>query len=167
MALLALTALGVAEIVAAMFFAYLLDKKGYHFVIYTSLGLTVVTFAVVLAYVGVWRFKLWEASIMCFFWGFLEAFVGLLINCILGFEFESKIVPFALKSSLASFAVFALLFIESVVLTRADFFWYMCLSVGVLGFFSLMLVLCTFKFVSGVKNKSVVNPSSNGSSEFT
>jgi hypothetical protein len=101
-----------------------------------------VTMAIIFAYTYVWQFTLWAASLVCFVWGFQEAYVSLFLNCVLGFEFESKIVPFAAKSGIQSFVVFALLFMEAQITSQTKFMWYFG-GVSCLGLFAWAIL---FKF---------------------
>ena len=55
---------------------------------------------------------------MTFGWGMQDSAVNNLINCILGFEFESQITPFSVFKFVQSIVVFAFLLLESLIETK-------------------------------------------------
>ena len=70
------------------------------------------------------------------------------LSCVMGFEFESKTKPFAVKNFIQSMTVFGVLFIESALTNRKDFLLYAVFMMGVFFFFAWLLVLLTVKFKS-------------------
>ena len=57
-----------------------------------------------------------SAYLMCFLWGLQDAGVNCLMNCILGFEFESKSIPFSVFKFVQSLGIFIFCEISGVVM---------------------------------------------------
>ena len=53
---------------------------------------------------------------MTFMWGFMDSGLNTLIRCILGFEFDSKIIPFSVFNFIQSLLIFAAQLTEAKVM---------------------------------------------------
>ena len=116
-ALVALSVLGLGEIVGSLFYGRVLDRFGHKAIIISCMIGIVVAVSAVIAYVIFFKFYMWAAVAVCFLWGFQEAGLGVFLSCVMGFEFTSKTKPFAVKNFVQSLTVFAVLFIESALTT--------------------------------------------------
>ena len=114
--------------------------------IFSCMGGFFVAVSAIVSYVEVFKFNMWAAAAVCFFWGFQEGGLGVFLSCVMGFEFESKTKPFAVKNFAQSLTVFGVLFIESVLTTQHDFLLYAIFGMGLFGLSSWVLVLLTVKF---------------------
>ena len=145
-ALVALSVLGLGEIVGSPFYGKILDRFGHRtMIISCMIGIVIAVFAII-SYIVVFKFNMWAAIAVCFLWGFQEAGLGVFLSCVMGFEFESKTKPFAVKNFAQSLTVFAVLFIESVLTTQRDFLLYAIFGMGVFGLSAWLVVLLTVKF---------------------
>ena len=55
---------------------------------------------------------------MTMFWGAQDGALNNILNCILGFEFDSKIVPFSVSKLIKSLFIFFLLAMETMITER-------------------------------------------------
>lgn len=93
-ALLTMTLLGVGEIFGGLLVGGIRDSKGNRVAIISEMFLLAIGIGCVILLNERNKFD-WVAYIMTFFWGLQDAGLNCYINCVLGFEFESKIAPFA------------------------------------------------------------------------
>lgn len=114
-------------------------------IISCMIGILAAVFAVI-SYVLIFKFSMWAAVGVCFLWGFQEAGLGVLLSCVMGFEFTSKTKPFAVKNFVQSLTVFFVLFIESTLTSQRDYLLYAIFGMGLFGLFSWTLVLTTVRF---------------------
>ena len=112
--------------------------------------LAVFVFSLVInfVYVGVFKYRLWAGALICFFWGFQETGVALFCNCVLGFEFDSKIVPFAAKNAIQSYSTCAFLFICGYLKTPFLFNLFFGVT-AIFGVGAWLILYFLFKFRQG------------------
>jgi len=111
--LIALSVLGLGEILGSILFGKLLDKFGYKVMMYSCFGTLIVTIAFVCLYIAVFKFYMWTAAWICFLWGVSESGIGVFLQSVMGFEFESKTTTFAIRNLVQSFTVFGCLFLDA------------------------------------------------------
>jgi len=92
-ALFTMTLLGAGEILGGGLLGWVRDKTGNRVAIITEIFLCMIGFACVMILNNQNDFGP-LAYIMTFMWGIQDSGLNCLINCILGFEFDSKIAPF-------------------------------------------------------------------------
>ncbi len=63
--------------------------------IVSNLLAVVVSFGLAIWYTVRYEYSLVFSFFMTFFWGIQDAGLNCLINCVLGFQFDSKITPFS------------------------------------------------------------------------
>lgn len=141
--LLAMIPLGLGEVLGGFMLGFVIDKwnqkAGVAFCILTA----AVALALVLGWIGLWKFYP-LAFIVTFFWGIHDsAFVNFL-NCVLGFEFDSKIIPFSIFKFLQSLFTFVFLVADSYLNTDKDYLIFFIIS-AVYAFLS-MTVMFFFKY---------------------
>ena len=71
------------------------DKFSNHTATGTLLIITSASIVLVEIYVLVNSFSLFFAGFMCFMWGLADGSMNTFVNCILGFQFDSKTTPFS------------------------------------------------------------------------
>ena len=86
--------LGVGEIIGGTIIGIIRDRAGNKVALASQILLHLAAFALILFLNEYNKFDI-TAYIMCFFWGLQDSGINCLINCVLGFEFNSKIAPFA------------------------------------------------------------------------
>lgn len=110
----AMIGLGVGELIGAPSCGKVIDKlgskAGVFFVLVNVLIAITLAFVVVIIY----EFN-YFCYIMTFYWGIQDSAANNLLNCILGFEFESKILPFSCSKLLKTLFVFAFLMIDAKI----------------------------------------------------
>ena len=89
--------LGFGEILGALVFGKIGDKLSMKVLIATNMLSAVIAFSVALWYTTRYNFSLSMALPMTLIWGFSDGGLNTLVNCVLGFQFESKTVPFSVK----------------------------------------------------------------------
>lgn len=106
--LFAMIGLGVGEIVGSIVCGKILDKWNQKAGLIYDMIITAIAFAFLITYNEVRNYGV-VTYFMTFFWGLQDAAINTIINVILGFEFESKIIPFSVFKFLQSLFNFALL----------------------------------------------------------
>ena len=105
-ALLAMTLLGAGEIFGGLIVGRIRDTKGNRIALLSEMCLLAIGIGMVIWLNESNKFN-WVAYMMTFFWGLQDAGLNCFINCVLGFEFESKLTPFAVYKFSQSFFIFA------------------------------------------------------------
>jgi predicted MFS family arabinose efflux permease len=68
--LVALSVLGLGEIVGSPFYGKILDRFGHRtMIISCMIGIVIAVFAII-SYIVVFKFNMWAAIAVCFLWGF-------------------------------------------------------------------------------------------------
>lgn len=93
-ALLTMCFLGLGEILGGFPIGLIWDKYGVKQALTAQLFLTVIGVSLVVYVNNRNTFDIWS-SVMCFMWGFHDSGLNCIIRCFLGFEFDSKIIPFS------------------------------------------------------------------------
>lgn len=93
--LLSLIGQGVGEIVGAFIYGFVQDNSSDRTTLLVCLGLSSAAAGVQFAYVAHFDFTLWFGVLMCFCWGVQDGASNCLTSCILGFQFDSKTMPFS------------------------------------------------------------------------
>ena len=65
---------------------------------------------------------------MTVFWGFSDGGLNTFMNCILGFQFDSKSAPFSVKQVILSLTVFVISQIESVLGSQNSYLFYLMIE---------------------------------------
>lgn len=63
-------------------------------------------------------FNMYWACVLNFLWGIQDSGVNTFTNCVLGFQFESKTVPFSIFYLFQSFSCFLFISLNSMVTTQ-------------------------------------------------
>ena len=129
------------------------DKIGNRMTIILEMFLTVAAVALVLIVSETGKYNALD-FLMCFVWGVMDAGINMLLNCILGFEFERKDTPFGVyKFSQSLFNCIFLFFQGQVIMAPRDnentaekiyFWWVLCC--GAFGLLSMVILLVCFKY---------------------
>lgn len=106
--------LGIGEIIGAMIFGRVIDKFGKKAGVLFVLITTMIAFVFVFIVIGLYKFSILD-YFLTFFWGIQDSALNNMLNCILGFEYESKIVPFSISKLVKSLFIFAALVSASFV----------------------------------------------------
>ena len=143
--LLCMVGCGLGEIVGAILLGKIQDKFGDVKATYSCLLLTLIGGAIALGFTVNYSFSMVFAVLMTFSWGVQDGAVNCLMNCILGFQFESKTTPFSVFKSVQSFLIFVCLCIESLLVDKEYFLIYLS-SVLAEATLSYLIVTLTFRF---------------------
>lgn len=132
--------LGVGEIVGALSEGKIEDKLGKRAGLLFVMLITTIAFVLLFVYNETHTYSP-LTFFVTFFWGFQDSALNNYLNCILGFEFESNILPFSVNKFLSSIFIFALLLAEAEVTTKTDYrIYFICLAAFSAFALSLMLV---------------------------
>jgi fucose permease len=113
-ALFAMIPLGIGEMIGGLIFGSVNDKMGQKAGITYCLIMTIIAFAMLFAYIEIYKFSV-LAFFMTLIWGLQDSAVNTMTNCILGFEFDSKIIPFSVYKFVQSIFVFIFYLSESFI----------------------------------------------------
>ena len=94
MALFAMSLIGMGGFFGGQVVGIFRDKYGIKKAILVEVGLLVATSVIVDVFNAQNQFGP-LAYVMCFAWGFQDSGCQCLLRCVLGFQFESKIIPFS------------------------------------------------------------------------
>lgn len=108
--------LGVGEMIGGYFVGQLRDNFGNSIAIITQLILTSLAVLSVLTFNRLDHFSLVLAYTMCFLWGLQDSGINCILRSILGFEFESNLLPFSVFSVSHSLTVFYAQLVEVQVM---------------------------------------------------
>ena len=97
--------LGVGEIIGAFGLGCVRDRYGNKWAMVLIVGLMVISIAMLLIFNKFNKFNQ-TAYLMTLTWGLQDSSLNCFINCILGFEFKSKIAPFAVFRFIWSISIF-------------------------------------------------------------
>ncbi len=112
MSLYAMIPLGASEILGSLLHGRILDRHGNKAGVMWCMATLVGALVLVFVYLNIFEFGV-VAFVMTFMWGLHDSALSNQANCILGFEFESKILPFAIYKFVQSFCTFIFLVIEA------------------------------------------------------
>lgn len=112
MSLFAMIPLGAGEILGSLTQGKFSDKFGSKGGLYLVMGLTVVAFAILFGTVAQYEFS-YLTFIMTFAWGLQDSSLCNFVNCVLAFEFESKVTPFSVFKFSQSLFTFAFMVVAS------------------------------------------------------
>ena len=104
-----------------------------------------VAVALIILFTILGKWSLWFASFVAFFWGIQDSGVNCYLNALLGFQFESKTLPFSVYKCVQSLFAFVFIFIASFLKKKQDYIFYFA-AIYVLGVISRLLVMLTFDF---------------------
>ena len=93
--MLTMALLGLGEIIGGGLVGFIRDKVGNRLAYFVQILLTIAGMASVLIVNDKNTYD-YTSYLMCFVWGLQDSGLNCLVNCVLGFEFESKIIPFSL-----------------------------------------------------------------------
>ncbi|CDW72384.1 major facilitator superfamily protein [Stylonychia lemnae] len=143
MSLLAMIPLGLGEMSGSVIIGKIMDKYGQKIAIITCSIKLSISILLILAYIAYFKYSV-LTFFVTFFWGFQDSNLNNILNCILGFEFESNTVPFSVYSLVQAIFVFIFMIVQSLILTRTDYFIYfsVCYAYGIVSLF----ILYTFDF---------------------
>ena len=94
-ALLCMVALGIGEVVGSSIFGLVQDKCSMTVSLYVGLLFQILGLGTMISYTLKFSFDPYLCTAMTFTWGAQDAACVIFMNCICGFQFESKTVPFA------------------------------------------------------------------------
>eukprot|EP00347_Sterkiella_histriomuscorum_P004956 403358441 len=145
MSLYAMIPLGIGEIIGSLLMGKIMDiygqKKG---IIVCGINL-IIAMILVFAYIIHYQFGA-LTFIFPFFWGLQDSGINNILNCTLGFEFDSKSIPFSVSNFVQPLFLFLFMIAQSYLETTTDFYIYfsVCFCYGILA----LSVLYTFDFKS-------------------
>ena len=117
MAMLAMIALGFGEIFGALLSGRVIDRFGKKAGVLLVVILMIVAFGFLFLVVILYEFNA-ATFFMTFFWGLYDSSLNNMLNCIYGFEFDSKILPFSVSKLVKSLFIFGSLMLATLVKDR-------------------------------------------------
>ena len=136
--------LGIGEILGSIIHGKILDKFSLKIAIYFIVGCYIFALFWVVLFNAIQYFAMSRAVIMTFSWGFYDSGLMTFVNCMCGFQFESKSTPFSVFLVIQSFMIFVFLIYASTVETTAQY--YIFFLVGAITFsISIPCFLCYFE----------------------
>lgn len=137
--LMILCGLGIGECVGSEVIGYIQDHVGNRACHYTCLSLALIGTATVIWYIWYMTFSWVNGVVLCTVWGIQDGAVNVMLDCILGFQFDSKRTPFSVNKMVYSMFIFVFVFSQSFIVTRnAQIAWLLFCSVFQV--FSIMLI---------------------------
>src|SRR5207244_3569937 len=114
-------ALGFGEIFGAILSGKIIDLYGKKAGVLLILLLMTIAFIFLFVVLTLYEFSA-MTFFMTFFWGLYDSSLNNMLNCIYGFEFDSKILPFSVSKLIKSLAIFVSLMLATLVKERQDYF---------------------------------------------
>ena len=90
MSLFAMIPMGFGQMLGGFFIGHLIDRKGMKFAILIASLVFSISFITIILYIHYSKFSAFT-FLVTFLWGFQDSVTGNILNCTLGFEFDSKI----------------------------------------------------------------------------
>ena len=101
-----MTMLGLGEICGGYIIGSIRDRLGNRLAVISEMILLVSALSIVIFYNQSDEWSYFKAYGMCLMWGIQDSGLNCLIRCVLGFEFESKILPFSVFNFSQSLLIF-------------------------------------------------------------
>ena len=120
MAMFAMIALGVGEILGALLSGRVIDKYGKKAGVLLVLITMAIGFLFLFLVVIFYKFSV-LTFFMTFFWGLYDSSLNNMCNCIYGFEFDSKILPFSVSKLVKTLLIFIALMLATLVKEKTDY----------------------------------------------
>ena len=141
-------ALGFGEIFGGLFVGKIRDT----YKNIAAIAAQIVILLAALIYIQIFNsnndFTYTGAYLMCFLWGTQDSGINCFVNCILGFEFESKILPFSVFKFTQSLFTFVFFIVQSHVVNddlelddQINILKIYLMIVGIFGILSVSLML--------------------------
>lgn len=146
MSLYAMIPLGLGEIIGGLAQGKIADRFGVKVGLAFILVLTAVAFGMVFGTIAQYKFGV-LTFLMTFAWGLQDSSVNNFYNCVLAFEFESKVTPFSVSKFSQSLFTFAFIIVASYINSQDRFYIYFGAMCG-FAFLSLASMFF-FKFKKG------------------
>jgi MFS family permease len=99
-----MSALGIGEIIGGQIVGVIKDKIGTKITLFVQMVLTAAGFGMVFLINERNKYDLWVWC-MCFVWGFQDSGLNCIVRSMLGFEFDSKIIPFSVFNFIQSICI--------------------------------------------------------------
>ena len=110
MSLFAMIPLGVGEMIGSLIIGKIIDKYSVKTSILVCMVNLSVAMILIFVYIHTYTFSV-LTFFVTFFWGYQDSNLNTIINCILGFEFESNTLPFSVMQFVQTIFVFAFMII--------------------------------------------------------
>ncbi|CDW71948.1 major facilitator superfamily protein [Stylonychia lemnae] len=145
MSFYAMIPLGVGELIGSIIIGNYIDKYGHKATIIPCLISLVVACTLVICHCAINQFTI-LAYFMTFFWGVFDSFINNLMNCMLGFEFESNNTPYSVSTAVWSTSFFIVLILEAQM--SSNFHYLILLTCSLVYGIISLAILSKFKFKS-------------------
>eukprot|EP00347_Sterkiella_histriomuscorum_P014941 403358919 len=143
--LLAMIPLGLGSVIGGLIQGQVADKFGQRLGVIYIMIVSACAFAVVFAFVGTWKFGV-LTFFMTFIWGIQDSGMNNYMSCTLGFQFDSKIIPFSILKFVQSLFTFIFLVVESLLTFQVDYIIYLIVMACVC--FASLTVMLFFPYKS-------------------
>lgn len=129
MAMFAMIAFGFGSIFGSLLSGRVIDKYGKKAGVMFTFILLIIGLALLFLVIALYEFS-FVAFLMTFFWGLYDSSLNNTLNCIYGFEFDSKILPFSVATLIKTLFAFASLMLATLVKDQSDYFLFIiCIAV--------------------------------------
>lgn len=123
-ALLCMLGLGAGEIIGSLVFGKVTDKLPFKTIIVINTITLTVGYGCLFLYGAVYDFSFYLGVLLTFAWGVQDSGMNCLLNSVLGFQFESKTIPFSVYKFLQSLLIFVFICIEVATKSQKSYLIY-------------------------------------------
>jgi len=135
--------LGLGEICGTVINGNLSDRFGSKLIMILNMCEVVLAFVLLMLFNWVGEFSLWSAAIVTFTWGVQDGGVNNFLYTILGFQFESKTLPFCVYTFVQNIFCFVFICLEGLINTQLSYLIYFLAS-ACYAIFSWLFFMKTF-----------------------
>lgn len=108
--------LGLGDVAGAQVIGWVQDRYSDRVCLMICLGVSTIGCLIILGYIHVYVFTYTFAVLMCTVWGVQDAAVNVILNCILGFQFDDKSLPFSVNKCVYSLFIFVFSYLQSFII---------------------------------------------------
>lgn len=98
--------IGVGEILGALICGKVTDWKGTKAGLYVIISMAIPALTVLILINELFEFSA-LSYVMCLLWGLMDGAENTFSNCVLGFEFDSNLIPFSVQWIVTAVSIFA------------------------------------------------------------
>ena len=145
-ALLCMLGLGAGEIIGSLVFGKVTDKLPFKTIIVINTITLTVGYGCLFLYGAVYDFSFYLGVLLTFAWGVQDSGMNCLLNSVLGFQFESKTIPFSVYKFLQSLLIFVFICIEVATKSQKSYliYFFICYAVSMVAWL-ILATQFTFK----------------------
>jgi predicted MFS family arabinose efflux permease len=114
LSLFAMIPLGIGQMIGGAIIGQIIDRKGLKLALLISATLMTLAFGIMLWYIWSYEFG-WITYVVTFVWGLQDSSINNIMNCSLGFEFDSvdKTLPFSVQNFMQPLFTFIFMVVQA------------------------------------------------------